>query len=72
MMTEAWLFFELIHNLLIIFENLYFGKEFLIQNPKCFITYDLSIASTKTKYIKLNAKTQNIFCRLNDFFFYLL
>ena len=28
--------------------------------------YDLSIASTKTKYIKLNTKTQNIFCRLNE------
>ena len=27
--------------------------------------YDLSIASTKTKYIKLNTKTKNIFCRLN-------
>ena len=27
---------------------------------------DLSIASTKTKYIKLNTKTQNIFCRLNE------
>ena len=24
---------------------------------------DQSIASTKTKYIKLNTKTQNIFCR---------
>ena len=27
---------------------------------------DLSIASTTTKYIKLNAKTQNTFCRLNE------
>ena len=27
---------------------------------------DLSIASTKTKYIKLNTKTQNIFCCLNE------
>ena len=27
---------------------------------------DLSIASTKTKYIKLNTKTKNIFCRLNE------
>ena len=27
---------------------------------------DLSIAPTKTKYIKLNTKTQNIFCRLNE------
>ena len=26
---------------------------------------DLSIALTKTKYIKLNTKTQNIFCCLN-------
>ena len=31
-----------------------------------FDTNDLSIASTKTKYIKLNTKTQNIFCRLNE------
>ena len=29
---------------------------------------DLSIASTKTKYIKLNTKTHNIFCRLNESF----
>ena len=29
-------------------------------------TFDLSIASTKTKYIKLNTKTQNIFCHLNE------
>ena len=28
--------------------------------------YDQSIASTKTKYIKLNTKTQNIFCCLNE------
>ena len=28
--------------------------------------FNLSIASTKTKYIKLNTKTQNIFCRLNE------
>ena len=28
--------------------------------------YDLSITSTKTKYIKLNTETQNIFCRLNE------
>ena len=30
------------------------------------IINDQSIASTKTKYIKLNTKTQNIFCRLNE------
>ena len=29
-------------------------------------TNDLSIASTKTKYKKLNTKSQNIFCRLNE------
>ena len=29
-------------------------------------TNDLSIAWTKTKYIKLNTKTQNIFCFLNE------
>ena len=27
---------------------------------------DLVIASTKTKHIKLNTKTQNIFCHLNE------
>ena len=31
-----------------------------------FVMNDQSIASTKTKYIKLNTKTQNIFCRLNE------
>ena len=30
------------------------------------VPFDLSITSTETKYIKLNAKTQNIFCRLNE------
>ena len=28
--------------------------------------YDQSIASTKTKCIKLNTKTQNIFCHFNE------
>ena len=28
---------------------------------------DLSIASPKTKYIKLNTKTRNIFCHLNEY-----
>ena len=27
---------------------------------------DLSIGSTETKYIKLNTKTQNIFCFVNE------
>ena len=38
------------------------------QFPKIFlfVTNDQSIASTKTKYIKLNTKTQNIFCRSNE------
>ena len=30
------------------------------------IPHDLSVASTKTKYIKLNTKTQNIFCCVNE------
>ena len=30
------------------------------------IIYDLSIGSTETKYIKLNTKTQNIFCCVNE------
>ena len=29
-------------------------------------TSDLSIGSTETKYIKLNTKTQNIFCCVNE------
>ena len=29
-------------------------------------TYDLSIGFTETKYIKLNTKTQNIFCYVNE------
>ena len=37
-------------------------EETLFQSE----TFDLSITSTKTKYIKLNTKTQNIFCRLNE------
>ena len=34
----------------------------------CFISVlnDLSIGSTETKYIKLNTKTQNIFCCVNE------
>ena len=30
------------------------------------VSFDLSIALTKIKYIKLNTKTQNIFCHLNE------
>ena len=33
---------------------------------KLIATIDLSIVLTKTKYIKLNIKTQNISCRLNE------
>ena len=29
-------------------------------------SYDQSIGSTKTKYIKQNTKTQNIFCCVNE------
>ena len=36
------------------------------EKKKKINTFDLSIALTKTKYIKLNTKTQNIFCRLNE------
>ena len=39
------------------------------------VIFDQSIASMKTKYIKLNTETQNIFCRLNEnlmTFFYTL
>ena len=38
----------------------------MAKSQKVFVICDLSIASTKTKYIKLNTKTQNIFCRLNE------
>ena len=37
-----------------------------IQIETFFHIYDLSIGSTETKYIKLNTKTQNIFCCLNE------
>ena len=33
---------------------------------KNLVFIDLSFTSTKTKYVKLNTKTQNIFCRLNE------
>ena len=58
-------------------EKLNFKKESIITSAllqeilseskvsKC-VSFDLSIASTKTKYIKLNTKIQNIFCRLNE------
>ena len=29
-------------------------------------SFDLYIGSTETKYIKLNTKTQNIFCFVNE------
>ena len=31
-----------------------------------YVPCDLSIGSTETKYIKLNTKTQNIFCCVNE------
>ena len=38
-----------------------------IWEPKWFLVLnDLSIGSTETKYIKLNTKTQNIFCYVNE------
>ena len=40
--------------------------DFWTQYLSTFQIFDQSIASTKTKYIKLNTKTQNIFCRLNE------
>ena len=43
-----------------------FFKAFGVIFDHYFEIIDLSIASTKTKYIKLNTKTQNIFCRLNE------
>ena len=30
------------------------------------VSIDLSIGSTETKYIKLNTKTENIFCCVNE------
>ena len=45
-------------------QDLYVKNRINEQDWKGF--YDLSIASTKTKYIKLNTKIQNIFCRLNE------
>ena len=37
-----------------------------LPRPFKFVPYDLSIGSTETKYIKLNTKTQNIFCCVNE------
>ena len=42
------------------------APRILPGSPSSFSIYDQSIASTKTKYIKLNTETQNIFCRLNE------
>ena len=39
-------------------------KDYLCNLFKSLMTY-LSIGSAETKYIKLNTKTQNIFCCLN-------
>ena len=35
-------------------------------NNEIIATNDLSIGSTETKYIKINTKTQNIFCCVNE------
>ena len=37
-----------------------------MSSPINYPAYDLSIGSTETKYIKLNTKTQTIFCFLNE------
>ena len=37
-----------------------------VHTEKYHERYDLSIASTRTKYIKLNTKTQKYFCCLNE------
>ena len=52
-------------------KSYYYRRSLVLWKGSCTskahkpVTYDLSIASTKTKYIKLNAKTQNICRRLN-------
>ena len=46
--------------------NFYLSKIILLLYFLYIVDFDLSIASTKTKYIKLNTKTQNIFCCLNE------
>ena len=46
--------------------NFYLSKIILLLYFLYIVDFDLSIASTKTKYIKLNTKTQNIFCGLNE------
>ena len=43
-----------------------FDEANAATNGPCSDIYDLSIGSTETKYIKLNTKTQNIFCCLNE------
>ena len=49
----------------------FFGQELRLKLGEPYVCqiieiYDLSIGSTETKYIKLNTKTQNIFCCLNE------
>ena len=51
----------------------FFNRVTSVVNGECrfffiflFFIYLWSIASTKTKYIKLNTKTQNMFCHLNE------
>ena len=43
--------------------------DFIFQSKtkiSILVFYDISIGSTEIKCIKLNTKTQNIFCRLNE------
>ena len=49
----------------------FFGQELRLKLGEPYVCqiieiYDLSIGSTETKYIKLNTKTQNIFCFVNE------
>ena len=37
-----------------------------VRKWQFWLIYDVSIGSTETKYIKLNTKTQNIFCCVNE------
>ena len=44
-------------------KNILFTQKIEMNRLK---TFDLSIGYTETKYIKLNTKTQNIFCFVNE------
>ena len=64
--NPKWIQFILMYSNKILLGIYYSQTKIYLMKFLLFLSFDLSIGSTETKYIKLNTKTQNIFCYINE------